>query len=105
MRAVRTLLVVLLLFCALFFGALMHSRVRGKHFTAITPGITSSTVLERVGKPSRSMACSALPEPPDNCLTVLVYAGPLSAVMPEYWLLPLDAKDRVIRVLHSTRAD
>ena len=105
MRVVRILLVVLLLFSSLFFGALIRSRSWGKHFVGIKPGDDRTLVLQRAGVPARAMACAALPEPPDACRTVLVYAGPFSSVMPEFWLIPLDGNDRVIRVLHTTRAD
>ena len=105
MRLVRILLLVLLVFSALFFGALIHSRTWGKRFVALHPGDSRATVLQRAGDPSRTMACARLPEPPDGCQTVLVYAGPFSAVVPEFWLTPLDANGRVLRVLHTTRAD
>lgn len=105
MRLVRILLLLLLLFSALFFGALIHSRSWGKRFAALHPGDSRSTVLERAGTPTRTMPCAKLPEPPAGCQTVLVYAGPLSAVMPEFWLTPLDSDGRVLRVLHTTRAD
>ncbi|WP_419803919.1 hypothetical protein [Terriglobus sp.] len=105
MRTVRILLIFLLLFAGLFFGALIRSRAWGKHFTAIQRGDSRGSVLERAGSPARNMACAALPEPPDGCQTVLVYPGPLSAVMPEFWLIPLNANGRVLRVLHTTRAD
>ena len=105
MRTVRILLVFLVLFAGSFFGALIRSRAWGKHFTAIRPGDDHAVVLQRAGSPARTIACAALPEPPDACRTVLVYPGPLSAVMPEFWLIPLDANDRVIRVLHTTRAE
>lgn len=105
MRIVRILLVVLLLFCGLFFGALIRSRSWGKHFAAVKPGNDRMSVLRRTGAPDRTMPCSALPEVPNSCQTVLVYAGPFSAVMPEYWLIPLNANGQVLRVLHTTRAD
>lgn len=105
MRIVGTLLGILVLFCTLIFGALIYSRTHGKPFAAIKPGDPQSLVQDRVGQPSRTMNCSSLPEPPANCATVLVYAGPFPHVMPEFWLVPLDIKDRVIRVLHTTRAD
>ncbi|GAA3768105.1 hypothetical protein [Terriglobus aquaticus] len=105
MRIVRILLLVLLAFSALFFGALIRSRTWGKRFVALHPGDTRATVLQRAGQPSRTMQCAALPEPPDGCQTVLVYSGPLSTIIPEFWLTPLDANDRVLRVLHTTRAD
>ena len=105
MRIVGTLLGLLLLFCTLIFGALIYSRTHGKPFVAIKPGDSQSLVESRVGRPTRTMACGSLPEPPASCATVLVYAGPLSHLMPEFWLVPLDAQARVIRVLHTTRAD
>lgn len=105
MRIVRILLVVLLLFSCMFFGALIRSRMWGKHFVAIKRGDDHGLVTERAGAPARSMRCAALPEPPAGCQTVLVYPGPFSSVMPEFWLIPLDAGDRVIRVLHTTRAE
>ncbi len=105
MRIVRILLVVLLLCSCLFFGALVHSRAWGKRFAKVKPADDRASVRRRAGTPSRTMACAALPEPPDGCQTVLVYAGPFSSVMPEFWLIPLDGNDRVIRVLHTTRAD
>lgn len=105
MRIVRILLLVLLLFCCLFFGLLIRSRTWGKHFQAIHTGDSRQTVLQHAGDPTRTMQCASLPEPPQNCADVLVYAGPLSGVMPEFWLVPLDATGRVLRVLHTTRAD
>lgn len=105
MRIVRILLLVLLVFSALFFGALIHSRAWGKRFTALHAGDSQATVVQRAGEPTRTMACTALPEVPTRCQTVLVYAGPFSAAMPEFWLLPLDASGQVLRVFHTTRAD
>lgn len=105
MRLVRLLLVVLLLFSALFFGALVRSRSWGKHFRSIKVGDAESAVRERAGEPARHMRCSALPEVPEGCRDVLVYPGPLASVMPEFWLVPLDASGHVVRVLHTTRAD
>ena len=105
MRLVRNLLVVLLIFSGLFFGALVRSRSWGKRFVGIKFLDSRTAVEQHAGVPSRTMACAALPEPPDGCSTVLVYAGPFSSVMPEFWLIPLDANGRVIRVVHATRAD
>lgn len=105
MRIVRILLIVLLVFSAFFFGALIHSRSWGKRFVALHGGDSRGTVVQRAGEPNRTMRCAALPEVPDGCQLVMVYAGPLSAVMPEFWLLPLDANGHVLRVLHTTRAE
>lgn len=105
MRIVRILLVVLLLFSSLFFGALIRSRLWGKRFVTLKPGDSRLTVTQHAGTSTRTMPCAKLPEPPNACQTVLVYAGPFSAVMPEFWLIPLDANGRVLRVLHTTRAD
>ena len=105
MRAVRILVIVLVVFSALFFGALIHSRLWGKRFAAIKAGDARTQAEQRAGPATRTMACASLPEPPDACKTVLVYAGPFSSVVPEFWLIPLNADGRVLRVLHTTRAD
>lgn len=105
MRIVRTLLLVLLIFCVLFFGALMRSRSHGKRFVAVPKGATETAAVAKLGSPTRIMACAALPEPPDGCARVLVYAVGVSGIMPEFWLLPLDGAGHVQRVLHTTRAD
>ena len=89
----------------MFDFKLIRSRVWGKHFVSLKRGDDRAEVEQRAGVPKRTMACAALPEVPDGCQTVLVYAGPFSSVMPEFWLIPLDASGHVLRVLHTTRAD
>lgn len=102
MKIVLSLMAILLALAALTFGTLIGARHTEKSFASIKPGDSRLQVVHVMGEPKETSACTALPKPPQACAEELLYAHRLAPVVPEYWIVRLNASGKVLQTVQST---
>lgn len=102
MKIVRFALVLLLFLCALTFGTLMRSRAIEHKFARLRVAQDRAQVLQIMGSPAREQGCKPNVQQSPGCRTELLYAHPLAPVVPEYWIVSLDASAKVVALIHTT---
>ena len=101
MRIVRALLVLLVFLCVLTFGTLIRSRSLDKAFAKIKTNDSTQHVIALRGEPQLIRPCGPVLDVP-GCAQELVYAHPFAPLVPEYWLVALDARGHVLQTAHTT---
>lgn len=102
MKIVRFALVLLLFLCALTFGTLMRSRAIEHKFARVHVAQQRAQVLQIMGTPAKEQSCGPGVQQSPRCATELLYAHPLAPVVPEYWIVSLDADGKVVALIHTT---